>query len=116
MLEKLPSLRKGRGVRKGPCQKFATEDAWWYELPCLVYVSLRVELNIGQARTRQGRPGGLWIGAYICSPCNQIPAWDEHDRLRNNVPKQPRLCISRFSRDRSWSRIQFQRYRRWRRT
>ena len=75
-------------MRKGPCQKFATsEDTWWYEHPSLVYVSLRVELNIGQARTRQGRPGGLWIGAYICSPSNQIPAWDEHDRLRDNVPK-----------------------------
>ena len=68
-------------MRKGPYQKSATKDAWWYELPSLVYVSLIVKLNIGQARTRKGKPGGLWVGAYICSPSNQIPAWDEHDRL-----------------------------------
>ena len=28
------------------------------------------------------------------TPLTNIPAWDEHDRLRDNIPEYPTLCLS----------------------
>jgi hypothetical protein len=86
-------LEKMTGSEEGAMPEFANKGTWWYELPSLIYVSLIVKLNIGQARTRQGRLGGLWIGAYICSPSNQIPAWMSMIDYEITYPNNPRFVF-----------------------
>ena len=110
-------LEKMTGSEEGAKPEIRDKEGRLVVRPSLIYLTSIVKLMvIGRPKTCQGRVGGLSSLQAPPTPLTQLPAWNEHDRLRDNIPEQPTLCLPRFSWDRSRSRIRLSWYGGWRRT
>ena len=78
----------------------------WASSLAYIITSRASERRMTQPFSRQG--SRFVIDALMITYTNhlidQTSGWDEHHRVRDKIPEQPAFRLSRFSRNRSWSR------------